>query len=95
MAELTVTAVLAFLIGWTCSEEHVRRKLLKYVQQNIVKNQLNEVRKSTASFEEVPLKEDLHTEKLITQALSDLLLAKGIITQEELLEQIQIIRKKL
>lgn len=41
--------------------------------------------------EEVSLKEALHTEILINQALIDLLVTKGIITQEELMEQIQVI----
>jgi len=44
--------------------------------------------------EEVSLKEALHTEILINQALIDLLVSKGIITQEELMERIQIISKE-
>ena len=44
--------------------------------------------------EEVSLKEALHTEILINQALIDLLVSKGFITQEELLERIQEIRKE-
>ena len=44
--------------------------------------------------EEVPLKEALHTEILINQALIDLLVNKGIITQEELMERIQVISKE-
>jgi len=45
--------------------------------------------------EEVSLKEALHTEILINQALIDLLVTKGIITQEELLERVQVLRKEL
>ena len=41
--------------------------------------------------EEVSLKEALHTEILINQALIDLLVQKGIITHEELMEQIKTI----
>ena len=44
--------------------------------------------------EEVSLKEALNTEILINQALIDLLVAKGVITQEELLERIQEISKE-
>ena len=44
--------------------------------------------------EEVSLKEALHTEILVNQALIDLLVAKGIITQEELMERIQVISKE-
>ena len=43
--------------------------------------------------EEVSLKEALHTEILINQALIDLLVTKGIITQEELMDRIQVISK--
>lgn len=42
--------------------------------------------------EDVSLKEALHTEILINQALIDILVAKNIITQEELLERIDTIR---
>lgn len=45
--------------------------------------------------EEVSLKEALHMEVLINQALIDLLVAKGVITQEELMERIQVIREEL
>lgn len=45
--------------------------------------------------EEVSLKEALHTEILINQALIDLLVTKGIITQEELMERVQVISKEL
>lgn len=44
--------------------------------------------------EEVSLKEALHTEILINQALIDLLIAKGIVTQEELMERVAIISKE-
>ena len=44
--------------------------------------------------EEVSLEEALHTEILINQALIDLLVQKGIITHEELMERIQTIRTK-
>jgi hypothetical protein len=50
---------------------------------------------TTPDREEVSLKEALHTEILINQALIDLLVAKGVITQEELLERIQVIREEL
>jgi len=44
--------------------------------------------------EEISLKEALHTEILINQALIDLLVSKGVITHEELMERIQVIRKE-
>ncbi len=44
--------------------------------------------------EEVSLEEALHTEILINQALIDLLVTKGIITHEELMERIQKISKE-
>jgi len=44
--------------------------------------------------EEISLKEALHTEILINQALIDLLVTKGIITQEELMERIQVVSKE-
>ena len=44
--------------------------------------------------EEISLKEALHTEILINQALIDLLVTKGVITHEELMERIQVIRKE-
>ena len=44
--------------------------------------------------EEVSLQEALHTEIMINQALIDLLVTKGIITQEELMERIQVISKE-
>lgn len=44
--------------------------------------------------EEASLKEALHTEILINQALIDLLVTKGVITQEELMERIDVIRKE-
>jgi hypothetical protein len=44
--------------------------------------------------EEVSVEEALHTEILINQALIDLLVTKGIITQEELMERIQVISKE-
>lgn len=42
--------------------------------------------------ETVSVEEALQTEMLINQALIDLLVSKGIITQEELLAQVQAIR---
>jgi len=44
--------------------------------------------------EEISLKEALHSEILINQALIDLLISKGVITHEELMERIQVIRKE-
>ena len=44
--------------------------------------------------EKISLEEALHTEILINQALIDLLVSKGIITQEELMERIQVIREE-
>ncbi len=48
----------------------------------------------TSKREEVSLKEALHSEILINQALIDLLVTKGIITQEELMDRIQVISKE-
>lgn len=45
------------------------------------------------SKELVPLEEALQAEMLINQALIDLLVSKGIITQGELLARIQELRK--
>ena len=45
--------------------------------------------------EEISLKEALYMEVLINQALVDLLVAKGVITQEELMDRIQVIREEL
>ena len=44
--------------------------------------------------EVISAEEALHTEVLINQALIDLFVAKGIITQEELMERIQVISKE-
>lgn len=43
----------------------------------------------------VPLREALNMESTINQALIDLLVSKGVITQEELMAKIKEIRKKL
>jgi len=43
----------------------------------------------------VPLREALYMEIMINQALIDLLVSKGIITQEELMAKIDEIRKKI
>ena len=43
----------------------------------------------------IPLREALNMEIMINQALIDLLVAKGIITQEELMAKIEQIRKEL
>jgi hypothetical protein len=43
--------------------------------------------------ETVSLEETLKTEMIVNQALIDLLIAKGIITQEELLDRIRELRK--
>ena len=53
-----------------------------------------EVINMASKGEEVSVEEALHTEILINQALVDLLVAKGIITQEELMERIQVISKE-
>ncbi|WP_291317152.1 hypothetical protein [Desulfuromonas sp.] len=42
--------------------------------------------------ESVSLKEALRTEMFINQALIDVLVAKGVITQEELFDRIQALR---
>jgi hypothetical protein len=43
----------------------------------------------------IPLREALNMEIMINQALIDLLVAKGIITKEELMAKIEEIRKEL
>lgn len=43
----------------------------------------------------VPLREALNMEIIINQALIDILVDKGIITQEELMAKIEEIRKEL
>ena len=43
----------------------------------------------------IPLREALNMEIMINQALIDILVAKGIITQEELMAKIEEIRKEL
>lgn len=43
----------------------------------------------------IPFREVLNMEIMINQALIDLLVAKGIITQEELMAKIEEIRKEL
>ena len=45
--------------------------------------------------EVVSLREALNMEMVINQALIDLLVSKGIITQEELMQKIEEIRKRL
>ena len=42
----------------------------------------------------IPLREALNMEIMINQALIDLLVAKGVITQEELMAKIEEIRKE-
>ncbi len=42
----------------------------------------------------IPLREALNMEIMINQALIDLLVAKGIITQEELMAKIEQIRRE-
>ena len=44
--------------------------------------------------EEVPIEEALRMEIIINQALIDLLVEKGIITKEELLEKVEVLMKK-
>jgi len=43
----------------------------------------------------IPLREALNMEIIINQALIDILVAKGIITQEELMTKIEEIRKEM
>ena len=43
----------------------------------------------------IPLREALNMEIIINQALIDLLVAKGIITQDELMAKIEEIRKEI
>ncbi len=43
----------------------------------------------------IPLREALNMEIMINQALIDLLVAKGIITQEELMAKIEQIRQEM
>ena len=43
----------------------------------------------------ISLREALNMEIMINQALIDLLVSKGVITQEELLEKIEEIRKEM
>jgi hypothetical protein len=43
----------------------------------------------------VSLREALNMEIIINQALIDILVAKGILTQEELMEKIEAIRKEM
>ena len=43
----------------------------------------------------IPLREALNMEIMINQALIDLLVAKGIITQEELMAKIEQIRREI
>ena len=43
----------------------------------------------------IPLREALNMEIMINQALIDILVAKGIITQEELMAKIEEIRKEI
>ena len=45
--------------------------------------------------EVISLREALNMEIIINQALVDLLVSKGIITQEELMEKIEKVRKEL
>ena len=43
----------------------------------------------------IPLREALNMEIIINQALIDILVAKGILTQEELMAKIEEIRKEM
>jgi hypothetical protein len=43
----------------------------------------------------IPLREALNMEIMINQALIDILIAKGIITQEELVAKIEEIRREM
>jgi hypothetical protein len=43
----------------------------------------------------IPLREALNMEIIINQALIDILVAKGIITQEELMAKIEEIKKEI
>ena len=43
----------------------------------------------------VPLREALSMEIMISQALIDILVAKGILTQEEFMDKIEEIRKEM
>jgi hypothetical protein len=43
----------------------------------------------------IPLREALNMEIMINQALIDILVAKGIITQEELMAKIEEIRREM
>jgi hypothetical protein len=43
----------------------------------------------------IPLREALNMEIMINQALIDILVAKGIITQEELIAKIEEIRREI
>ena len=43
----------------------------------------------------VPLREALNMEIIINQALIDILVAKGILTQQELMAKIEAIRKEM
>jgi len=43
----------------------------------------------------VPLREALNMEIIVNQALIDILVAKGILTQEELMAKIEEIRKEM
>jgi len=43
----------------------------------------------------ISLREALNMEIIINQALIDILIAKGILTQEELMEKIEAIRKEM
>jgi len=45
--------------------------------------------------EEVPVEEALRMEVVTNQALIDLLVEKGIITEEELLEKVMVLKKGL
>ncbi len=47
------------------------------------------------SSDVIPLREALHMEILINQALIDILVEKGVLTQEELFAKIEEIRKQM
>ncbi len=48
-----------------------------------------------ANQQEVSLREALHMEIIINQGLIELLVAKGVITHEELLDKIKEVKKRM
>ncbi len=49
----------------------------------------------TTDRQEVSLREALHMEIIINQGLIELLVAKGVITHEELMEKIKEVKKRM